>query len=62
MADGKVYIGTEDGSFFVFAADKEKRLLSQVDLGEPVYATPVAANGVLYVQTPTRLYAIAKGK
>ena len=33
-----------------------------MDLGEPVYATPVAANGVLYVQTPTRLYAIAKEK
>ena len=62
VADGKVYIGTEDGSFFVFEADKEKKLLSQMDLGEPVYATPVAANGVLYVQTPTRLYAIAKGK
>jgi hypothetical protein len=33
-----------------------------MDLGEAVYATPVAANGVLYVQTPTRLYAITKGK
>ncbi len=62
VADGKVYIGTEDGSFFVFEAGKEKKLLSQTDFGEPVYATPVAANGVLYVQTPTRLYAIAKGK
>jgi outer membrane protein assembly factor BamB len=62
VADGKVYIGTEDGSFFVFAADKEKQLLGQADFGEPVYATPVAANGVLYVQTPTHLYAIAEGK
>jgi outer membrane protein assembly factor BamB len=62
VADGKVYIGTEDGSFFVFGAEKEKKLLSQTDLGEPVYATPVAANGVLYVQTPTQLYAIAQEK
>jgi outer membrane protein assembly factor BamB len=60
VADGKVYIGTEDGSFFVFDASKEKKLLSQTDLSEPVYATPVAANSTLFVQTPTRLYAIAK--
>ena len=60
VADGKVYIGTEDGSFFIFAANKEKKVLSQMDLGEPSI-TPVAANGVLYVQTPTRLYAITKG-
>jgi hypothetical protein len=46
----------------VFNASREKNLLSQTDFGEPVYATPVAANGVLYVQTPTRLYAIAQGK
>ena len=62
MADGKLYVGTEDGNFFAFDASKEKKMLSQTDLGEPVYSTPVAANGVLYVQTPTRLYAIAKGK
>ena len=62
VADGKLYIGTEDGNFFIFSAGKGKKLLSQTDLGEPVYSTPVAANGVLYVQTPTRLYAIAKEK
>ncbi len=60
VADGKVYIGTEDGTFFVFAADKEKKLISQANFGEPIYGTPIAANGVLYVQTPTHLYAIAK--
>jgi outer membrane protein assembly factor BamB len=60
VADGKVYLGTEDGTFFVFAADKEKKVLSQENFGEPIYSTPVAANGVLYLQTPTHLYAIAK--
>ncbi len=59
-ADGKVYIGTEDGTFFVFAASREKKLLSQATFGEPIYSTPIAANGVLYVQTPTHLYALAK--
>lgn len=68
-ADGKVYIGDEDGDFVVFAAGKEKKVLSQrqvrgrtVDgpnFGSPIYCTPVAANNVLYVATTTHLYAIS---
>ena len=58
MADGKVYIGTEDSALAVFAASKEEKLLSTMDMGSPVYSTPVVANGVLYVQTTTHLFAI----
>jgi len=60
VADGKVYIGTEDGDLAVFAASKEKKLLSQTNLGAPVYSTPVVANGVLYVASNTHLFAFAK--
>ena len=60
VADGKVYIGTEDGTLAVFAASKEKKKLAEIDMGAPVYATPVVANGVLYIQTTTHLYAISK--
>ncbi len=59
VADGKVYVGTRRGDFHVFAAGREKRLLSEVDLDDPISATAVAANGVLYVTTMTRLYALA---
>ncbi len=58
VADGKVYFATRDGQFLVFAASREKRLLSEVSLGEPVSSTPVAANGVLYVATMRTLYAL----
>ena len=58
VADGKVYIGTEDSALAVFAASKEEKLLSTMDMGSPVYSTPVVANGVLYVQTTTHLFAI----
>lgn len=57
VADGKVYCGDEDGDFTVFAASKEKKVLSEINLGAPVYSTPVAANGVLYVHSNSHLFA-----
>ncbi|MCI0537743.1 MAG: PQQ-binding-like beta-propeller repeat protein, partial [Verrucomicrobiales bacterium] len=55
--DGKVYLGDEDGDFVVMAATKEKKVLSETNLGTPVYSTPVVANGVIYVASNTHLYA-----
>lgn len=60
IADGKLYIGTEDGDFLIMAAGKQMKLIKKIDMRAPVYATPVAANGTLYIATPTHLYAIAK--
>src|SRR5437667_242029 len=57
VADGKVYAGDEDGDFTVLAASKEKKVLSEVNLGAPVYSTPVVANGVIYVSSNTHLFA-----
>jgi outer membrane protein assembly factor BamB len=61
VADGKVYIGTRKGDFWVLAAGKEKRVLSSLHLEDPVVSTAVAANGTLYVGTMTRLYALQQG-
>ena len=58
VADGKVYLGTRKGEFLVFAASKEKKVLSILDLGNPISATTTAANGVIYVATATHLYAV----
>ena len=57
VADGKVYIGDEDGDLMVFEASKEKKLLSTTNLGAPIYSTPVVANGVLYVSSNTHLFS-----
>ena len=43
----------------VLAAGKQKKVLSQINLGAPLYATPVAANGVLYVASLRYLYALS---
>jgi outer membrane protein assembly factor BamB len=59
VADDKVYIGNEDGFLMIFAASPEEKLLASIDMHAPVYSTPVAANGTLFVATHTQLYAIA---
>jgi outer membrane protein assembly factor BamB len=59
VADGKVYVGTRRGRFWILAADKEKRVISSISLDSPVHGTAVAANGVLYVATMKKLYAVA---
>ncbi len=61
VVDGKVMIGDEDGDILVFAVDKEKKILNEVNMGAPVLATPVVANGTLYINTQTHLYAISEG-
>jgi len=61
VADGKVFVGTRRGDFWVFAAGREKKVLSSVELGAPISATATAANGALYVVTMTHVYAVAEG-
>jgi outer membrane protein assembly factor BamB len=58
VADGKVYVGTRSGAMWVFAAGKEKQVLNCIEIGSPISATTTAANGVLYIATMTRLYAV----
>ena len=60
VADGKVYIGTNRGEFWVLAAGREKKVISTIELDSDIAATPVAANGVLYVTTMRKLYALQK--
>jgi outer membrane protein assembly factor BamB len=57
-ADGKVYLGDEDGDVAVFAVSKELKKISEINVGGAVYSTPVAANGVLYIMNRMELYAI----
>jgi outer membrane protein assembly factor BamB len=58
-ADGKVYLGDQDGDVAVLKAGAEMKKISEIDMGGSVYSTPVPANGVLYIMTSSELYAIA---
>ncbi|MCX7045810.1 MAG: PQQ-binding-like beta-propeller repeat protein [Candidatus Sumerlaeota bacterium] len=61
-ADGKVFIGAKNGLLWIFAAGKEMKILSKVNLYSPILSTPIVANGVLYVATGRRLFAIQEKK
>ncbi len=71
VADGKVFLGNEDGELVVIKASKDAdadgdgkvkgdEILKTVDFPAPIYSSPVAANGVLYVTTQTHLYAFGE--
>jgi outer membrane protein assembly factor BamB len=62
VADGKVYLGTRAGQFWVFAAAREKRVLSQTKFPAAISGTATAANGALYIATANRLYAVAQSQ
>ena len=62
VADGKCYVGTEDGFLTIIPATKkyQKDKVKEIDMTSPIYSSPIAANGVLYVATQTHLFAIEK--
>jgi len=60
-ADGKIYLGDEDGDVTVFQQGREKKVIAENNMGTSVYASVVTANGVMYVMTRNNLYAIQEG-
>ncbi len=60
VADGKVYIGNEDGDLVILKAGKTMGLINKVNFGSPIYSSPIVANGTLYVASQTHLFAISK--
>jgi len=58
VADGKVFLGTEDGEVVILGATREKKHLGTIELHAPIYSSAVVANDTVYVATQTHLYAI----
>ena len=61
VADGKVYIGDEDGDVAVLRAGREMEVLGEYNMGASTYSTPAVADGVMYILTRNRLWAIQEG-
>jgi outer membrane protein assembly factor BamB len=64
VADNKLFVGNEDGYLTIIPATREyeKAKVKEIDMTSPVYSSPIAAGGVLYIATHTHLFAIAKEK
>ena len=61
VADGKVYVGDEDGDVVILQAGRELKIISEINMGSAVYATPVPAHGMLFLNNRNQLFAIANG-
>ncbi len=62
LIDGKVFLGDEDGDVVAMAHSKEKVVIGEMNMGSAVYGTVVPANGTLYLNNRSQLFAIAATK
>lgn len=64
LADGKLYIGTENGKFYILQPSAtgvevlDEDVLGEAGEPEVIVATPIVAGGRVYVTSMDRLYAI----
>jgi outer membrane protein assembly factor BamB len=61
IVEDKVYVADEDGAVDILKLSPEKLFYGEFDLAEPIFSSPVFANGVLYVAAGAHLYAIQEG-
>jgi outer membrane protein assembly factor BamB len=60
IADGKVMIGDEDGDIVVFECKAEQHEpLTEINMKNSVYSSPIIANDTLYIANRDHLFAIA---
>jgi outer membrane protein assembly factor BamB len=68
LADNKLYVGTENGKFYILrpsAAGVEvldEDVLGSTESPEPIIASPIVADGRVYVTSMEAIYAIGKRK
>ena len=58
IADGKLYIIDKEGITHIMKADRSGTVLGAPELGEPGFALPAFADGVLYLRGTKNLYCI----
>jgi outer membrane protein assembly factor BamB len=60
IADGKLYLSSEDGDVFVVKAGSKFELIATNALGQPLMATPAIAEGLLIVRGERDLIAVGR--
>jgi outer membrane protein assembly factor BamB len=61
VARGRVYVSDTDGEVAVLEAGPKRRVLAEIAMEAPIHRPPAIAEGVLYLMTAGRLYALAEG-
>ena len=56
--DGHLYNVSKKGEVVVLAAGDKFEVLHRIPLGEPSYATPAVAGGVMYLRTSSHLFSL----
>ena len=68
LADGKLYVGTENGKFFILKPSAQsvevldEDVLGTANAPEAIVASPIVADGRVYVASMDNLYAIGRRK
>ena len=66
LADNKLYVGTENGKFYILRPSAtgvevlDEDVLGTPEAPEPIIASPIVANGRIYVTSMEAMYAIGK--
>lgn len=60
LADGKIFIFDLEGQAYIFRPGRELQLIASPKLGEKVFATPVFADGRIYIRGNRHLYCIGE--
>ncbi len=56
--EGKILLTSEDGETFILKAGPKHEVLATNSVGEPVYASPAIADGLIFIRGAKHLYAI----
>lgn len=59
IAEGKVYIFSNDGKMHIFSANNDFNLLNSFETGERTFATPAFTDGKIIVRTENSIYCVA---
>jgi outer membrane protein assembly factor BamB len=59
LAGERLYVGNVDGVMTVLRAGRQKQLLAQIEMNEPLYSRPVPLGDSLYVATARQLTRVA---
>lgn len=58
IAEGKIYLFSNDGKMHIFSADNNFNLLNSFETGEKTFATPAFTDGKIVVRTENSIYCV----